>query len=126
MNKPHAQTVLKWLKENGIKLGALTSHDTAALLASVQIAELWIRGDYGNRKRSEVAFKAIVEQMQPQTQFMAFHAIAHPSDWCYRWELWRNAGLSQDVLKNVPECAFGPRKEPPTPLGSGSLGEEAA
>ena len=107
-NKPKAQTILKWLKDNGIPLGALTSHDASALLAAVQVAELWIRGDYGNRKFSEVAFRSVVEQMQESTQYMAFHAIAHVGDWCHRWELWRNAELSQEVLKHVPECKFGP------------------
>lgn len=109
MKKPPAQTILRWLKENGIRLGALTSHDTAALLAAVQVADLWIRGDYGNRKFSEKAFHGVVMQMQDSTKFLAFHAIAHVGDWCHRWELWRAAELPETVLAHVPECAFGPR-----------------
>lgn len=109
MIKPPAQTVIKWLRENGIPLGALTSHDTAALLAATQIAELWVRGDYGHRINSAAAFQLVVQQMQPKTQFMAFHAIAHVADWCHRWELWKQAELPKDVLEHVPECKFGPR-----------------
>lgn len=108
--QPPAATILKWLRENGIPLGALTSHDASALLTAVQLAELWVRGDHGSQKLSEVAFKNVVIQMQDTTQFMAFHAIAHVGDWCHRWELWRKAGLSSEVLEHVPECKFGPKK----------------
>lgn len=112
MNKPKAQTVLKWLRENGIPLGALTSHDTAALLAATQIADLWVRGDYGNRILSAAAFRSVVMQMQDSTRFMAFHAIAHCGDWCHRWELWRASGLSPGNIEYMPECKCGPEKLP--------------
>jgi hypothetical protein len=105
--KPAAATILTWLRNNDMSLGALTSHDTAALLAATQIAELWIRGDYGNRKSSAVAFSNVVMQMQEGTRFLAFHAIAHVGDWCHRWELWQQAGLSKPI---GPECKYGPRR----------------
>jgi hypothetical protein len=106
-NQTASQTILKWLRENKIPLGALTSHDTAALLAAVQIANLWIRGDTTrNRIDSAKAFGLIVCQMQETTRFMAFHSIAHVGDWCHRPQLWHQAELPP--LYRVPECYFGP------------------
>lgn len=109
-NQTKSQTILKWLRENGIKLGALTSTDTRALYAATHIADCWICGDSHGRPLAEVAFRNTVLQMQKHTQFMAFHAIAHVADWCHRWELWNAAELPADVLQNVPECLYGPRK----------------
>lgn len=111
--KPAAATVLSWLKGNGIGLGALTSHDTACLLAAVQIAAVWIRGDSDSKDSASAAFKNIVEQMQPRTRFMAFHAIAHVGEWSHRWALWMDAGLLAHDLQNVPECKFGPSGKNP-------------
>lgn len=111
MKKPAAQTVLKWLRENGIPLGALTSHDTAALFAAVQIAELWARGDADNQHGAAAAFQLVVCQMQTHTRYMAFHAVAHVADWCHRGELWAQANLSFDWVIGRPECAFGPGKQ---------------
>ncbi len=102
--------ILSWLKGNGIPLGGLTSHDVAALCAATEIAELWIRGDTGNRCLSAGAFNCVVTQMQPDVQYMAFHAIAMVSDWCYRMELWSQSGLSRSLLDNVPECQFAPKR----------------
>jgi hypothetical protein len=107
VNKPPAQTILRWLRDNGLKLGALTSHDTRALLAAAQIAELWISADYGNRPKCASAFRSVVEQMQESTRILAFHAIAHVGDWCHRWQLWKEAELP---AVNGPECKFGPRR----------------
>jgi hypothetical protein len=109
MKKAAAQTILPWLKHNGIPLGALTHHDVAALFAAVQIAELWIRGDYDYRNLSRVAFYSVVMQMQESTRHMAFHAIAHVGDWCHRPELWYEAGLSI-LASGYPECTFAPRR----------------
>ena len=102
--------ILPWLKGNGILVGGLTSHDVAALCAATAIAELWIRGDTGHRRLSATAFFSVVSQMQPEVQYMAFHAIAMVSDWCYRMELWSQSGLSRIALDHVPECQFAPRR----------------
>jgi hypothetical protein len=118
--KPPAATIFTWLRNNKIPLRALTSHDAAALQAAVQIADLWLRGDHENRDLSAVAFHNAVMQMQPKTRYMAFHAIAHPGDWCHRWELWSHArlpiagtpeeGRPENTVPYCPECAYGPRR----------------
>ena len=113
MRKPPAQTIFRWLRDNEMRLGGLTDHDASALLAAVQVAELWIRGDAENREKSAAAFGEVVGQMQPQMRYLAFHAIAHVGDWCHRWELWMAAGLLAQDLQNVPECAFGPKRKTP-------------
>ncbi len=100
--------ILSWLKGKGIPLGGLTSHDVAALCAATEIAELWIRGDTERRRLSATAFNCVVSQMQPEVQYMAFHAIAMVSDWCYRMELWSQSGLSRISLDHIPECRFAP------------------
>lgn len=108
-HQTNSQRLFKWLRDNEIKLGALTDHDARALRAAAEIAEAWLSGDYRNRKLSELAFNNMVLQMQPTTRFMAFHSIAMAGDWCHRWELWRNAGLPP-LPANTPECLFGPKK----------------
>jgi hypothetical protein len=110
-NQTYSQTILKWLRQNGIKLGALTSTDTRALYAAVHIADCWICGDLHGKPLAAAAFRNTVLQMQKHTQFMAFHAIAHVGEWCHRWELWHEAELPKEVLEHVPECSYGPRKQ---------------
>lgn len=106
--KPPCATILQWLRYNKIPLGALTGHDVAALMASTQTAALWAKGDSENREKSAVAFANCVSQMQPHTQFIAYHAIAHCADWSHRSELWLEAGLT--LPTNVPDCEFSPRE----------------
>lgn len=110
MRKPHAQTLLKWLRDNGMRLGALTDHDTRCLLAAVQIAEVWICSS--DREPIAEAFARVVMQMQDSTKYLAFHCVAHVADWCHRGQLWRESGLPFSVLENRPECTFGPQKAP--------------
>ena len=109
-NETPSQRILKWLRQNKIPLGALTSHDAAALHAATEIANLWVRGDTNNKPKAAQAFRLVVEQMQPTTSFMAFHAIAMVGDWPHRYELWILSGLPQDLLQHAPECAFGPKR----------------
>jgi hypothetical protein len=89
------------------------SQDVAALEAAVQIANLWIRGDFDSRTLSARAFGDVVMQIQETTRYMAFHSIAHVGDWCHRRELWRDAGLPAPL--GCPECKFGPRRQCPEP-----------
>lgn len=105
-----SQRILKWLRANGIPLGALTSHDTAALRAATEIAELWSRGGGEGQRNSAIAFGKVVQQMQETTQFMAYHAVAMVADWSHRDELWIEAELPKHVLERKPECAFWPRR----------------
>jgi hypothetical protein len=94
MNKPYAATVLKWLRDNGHKLGGLTSQDARALLASVQIVPLW--GPYErNAEQIAAAWGACVREMQPSTRQFAFHAVAHVANWDDRFKLWRAAGFDE-------------------------------
>jgi hypothetical protein len=116
-NQTSSQRILKWLRDNGIPLGALTSHDTAALLAAAEIANLWVRSDYGTRKKSAEAFALVVNQMQDTTMFMAYHAIAMVGDWGHRPELWVAARLPADCLLRAPTCKFGPRPNCGHPAG---------
>ncbi len=112
--------ILKWLRENEIPLGALTSHDTTCLLASVEIAGVWTRGDLTNRRDAARAFKLIVQQMQVTTQFMSYHGTAMVADWSHRQELWMESGLSKDVLVNKPDCKFAPLGNQPAANPTGN------
>lgn len=102
--KPAAQTVVRWLRENGMPLGGLTGCDARALRAAVQIVELMA---YSGRTLPLVsAFAACVGEMQPGTRFLAFHAIAHVLDWGDRASIWAAAGLP--ALGEIPVCKFSP------------------
>lgn len=106
-NETSSQRILKWLRANKIPLGALTSHDTAALLAATEIANLWVCGGRWQAESAE-AFELIVNQMQVKTQFMAYHAIAMVGDWHMRSELWTQAHLPIDIIKHAPKCEAAP------------------
>lgn len=90
-----------------MKLGALTHHDTTALLAATQVAALWIHG--GDEQAIASAFRSIVLEMQPHTRYLAFHAIAHVGEWDNRAQLWHLAQLPQEDVLGRPECKYGPR-----------------
>lgn len=103
--KPCCKSVYPWLRSNlGNILGALTHTDCYALNAAVHLAELW-----GNTRSDDVAkaFGLTVSEMQPNTRYFAFHAIAHVLDWGHRSELWLQAGLREGD-KPAYECSFGP------------------
>lgn len=105
--RPTAQTVVKWLRDNGQPLGGLTGCDAQALRAAVQIVELYAytRGD-----DLAQAFGTVVRQMQPEMRFLAYHSIAHVLDWRDRARVWAQAGL--EPLGSIPECTYGPRQMP--------------
>lgn len=115
MNKPASVTITRWLKANlgPRSLAGCTSHDTAALLAAVQVAELWLRGDHNNRKLAAQAFACCVRQMQEGLWHLPYHATAHMGDWSHRSQLWQAAGLP--VIR-VPVCRFGPQPQQVLPL----------
>lgn len=106
--KPAAATIAIWLKNNlGPRcLAPLTSHDYAALLAAVQIVELWARGDYAHRRGAAQAFALVVRQMQENSWYLAYHSVAHVADWGHRGQLWAEAGMPSI---RVPVCKFGPQ-----------------
>ena len=103
--KPSSVTVGPWLKANlGKKcLAGCTGTDWKALLAAVQIIELY---SYERNPAILTAFGAIVQMMQPKQYFLAFHAIAHVMDWSDRASVWGRAGLPLDL--RVPACQFEP------------------
>src|SRR5919108_2788409 len=103
--QPSAATVLDWLHSNlgSHAIAPLTGSDTKALRAAVQIME-----QYGYDRHPSLihAFSCVVNRMQQKTQWLAFHAIAHPLDWSDRQKVWDAAEL--DPVFNVPKCSFEP------------------
>jgi len=104
--KPVSATVGKWLRENGWSLGGLTGQDWPALKAAAHIVELWCAADSSGRKYAAIAFRHVVESMQPTMRHLAYHAIAHVSDWSFRDQLWYQADLER--LENPGLCAYEP------------------
>ena len=92
-----AATVLQWLREQlgPHALAPLTSTDSQALRAAVEIVRLWATCDEAHEDRLLTTFGAVVLTMQPHCREFAFHAVAHVGDWSTRRELWRKAGLPQ-------------------------------
>ena len=104
MNKPPCITVLPWLRANLGKhcLAPMTSTDLYALRAAVQCVELFA---YTGSQSALAAFAGCVNQMQPGTRRLAYHAIAHVMDWGHRAELWQRAQLDP---VNAGLCACEP------------------
>lgn len=100
--KPPAQTIGKWLRDNGHSLGALTGQDWRALRAAVQVADLWLNADYEGQTQAAIAFNACVRSMQRSTWYLAFHSIAHVGDWSHRITLWNAAQMPP--LIHIPRC----------------------
>lgn len=106
---PYAQTVFKWLKDNGHNLAALTSTDCRALQAAVQIAALWSPYDHDGGKAIAAAWGACVREMQPHCQQFAFHAVAHVANWNDRFKLWRAAGFAEPMPSPCYRCKHEPQ-----------------
>lgn len=87
--------IFTWLKANCGKrcLGALTHHDMEALCASVALTPLISFPDAPEGLFA--AYRAVVEEMQPKTRWLAFHAIAMELDWSHRDMIWSMAGLPE-------------------------------
>jgi len=101
---PVAQSVVKWLKANGMPLGGLTGCDLRALRAAVQVVDLMSYS--GLTPDLLAAFAACVREMQPSQQFLALNSVAHVLDWDDRERVWLGAGLPD--LGAVPVCACSP------------------
>ncbi len=95
---------MTWLKANrGPRvLAPLTGTDAKALTAAVHIIELY---SYHREPIVLEAFGKIVACMQPETQELAYHAIAHIMDWSDRNAVWFEAGL---VPMATQLCAYEP------------------
>ena len=107
---PYAKSVFPWLRANlgQTALAPLTSTDTQALQAAVQIVPLWDPYSFGNADgQIAAAFGACVRRMQPHTRQFAFHAIAHVSEWSTRFKLWRAAGFDE-----LPSPCYRCKHEP--------------
>lgn len=106
-SKSVADTVLPWLRAN---LGSsccapLTGTDVRALKAAVQILELF-SSDHDDRVLK--AFGIVVAKMQPSTQELAYHAIAHVLEWQHRDRIW-NEVLHLPKLENIRRCQYEPQ-----------------
>ena len=99
--------IFDWLHANcGPKcLAPLTSHDVDALLASVALCP-FINHEHAPRPLF-AAYGAVVAEMQPQTRWLAYHAIAMELDWSDRRRIWTQAGLSEGDLP-AHKAAFEP------------------
>lgn len=101
--------IFKWLRSNLGKrcLGVLTSTDTAALVASVNLSNLI--GYSSAPPELFQAYAAIVKAMQPESRYLAYHAIACELDWGHRRMIWQHA-LPEHLALGWPNClcAFEP------------------
>ena len=98
--------ILTWLKNNlGPRaIAGLTSTDTYALVASVNLSNL-----IGYESAPDdlfAAYKAIVMQMQPHNRHLAYHAIACELDWSHRSMIWICSDLVHDQPIPTGKCCF--------------------
>lgn len=105
-SKTYSTTFPAWLRANCGKscLAGLTSADAVALNAAVEIAAVW---QYFRTAADAEAFGKIVEHIQPQMRFAAYHAIAHMGNWEDRAALWSVAGLPP-LAAGSPGALYGP------------------
>jgi hypothetical protein len=91
-----AKEISSWLRANcgQHSLAPLTSTDVTALVASVNLTPLICHEHAPDELFA--AYGAIVRQMQPQTRWLAFHAIAIELDWPMRFTIWQLADLSEE------------------------------
>lgn len=95
----------RWLKANlGQKaLGALTTTDSKALTAAHAIINLY--SSVGDRRVLD-AFMIAVNEMQPHTRYLAYHAIAEVLNWEDRPRLLTAAGL--EPIDSPGRCNYEP------------------
>lgn len=101
-----AATVLQWLRDQlGPRaLAPLTTTDSQALRAAVEIINLYNYCDESHEQALLSAFAAVVMTMQPNCREFAFHSIAHVCEWGTRRKVWTLAGLGQ--IDPVTTCRF--------------------
>jgi hypothetical protein len=102
---PLSATVFKWLRTN-LDDFYLGNAECCALRAAVEIIEL-----YAHVRSPALieAFGTVVKQMHPESQELAYHAIAHSMDWEHRAQIWAAAGLP--ALPNPRRCKYEPRAD---------------
>lgn len=96
--------IIRWLKANLRPkcTSGLTSTDTYALVTSVGLCNL-INYDTAPAELF-AAYRAIVQQIQPHNQRLAFHAIACELDWGHRAMIWAAAKL--EMPAKISACAY--------------------
>lgn len=97
-----ASEIEQWLRDNEQPLGCLCGADREALLAAVQILEL-----YAMRREPKLlhAFGLCVRQMHDASVwYLPYHAIAYVMDWRDRPRVWERAGLPP--LKSPGRCRY--------------------
>lgn len=100
-----SKEIFKWLQANCGKTctAPLTSTDVYALVASVNLSNLI---SYESAPAELfAAYGAIVRAMQPQTRWLAYHAIACELDWSHRNMIWTAAALPEED-KPARKCAY--------------------
>lgn len=98
--------IFRWLRANcGKCLGGLTSTDTYALVASVNLSNL-ISYETAPPELFD-AYRAIVMTMQQHTRWLAYNAIACELDWGHRNMIWAQAKLPEGD-KPASRCEFEP------------------
>ncbi len=93
---------LRWLKENGHELGALTGQDRTALLAIAHCWELYAKGDEGGARAAGMAARVLVGAMQPHTRPLAKELIAFALDWGDRDRVWTELVAGRATMGNAP------------------------
>lgn len=102
--KPHAATIIKWLRDNDQSLGCLTGGSSKALLAAVQIIGAYSYCDSEAEPLLLSAFRSVVMTMPPNQRHLAYHSIAHVLNWSDREKLWTRAELPP--LEHVGRCKY--------------------
>lgn len=102
--KQPAETVTTWLRANlgPRSLAPLTTTDAAALRAVAQVAAA---GAFTGLDAVMPSLAPLIHLMQPHTQHLAYHAIAHSLDWSDRDAVWTACGFTERPLSR---CAFEP------------------
>lgn len=104
--KQPCETLPAWLRANGLNLGCLTGQSSKALAAAVQCVALWAYCDSEGERCAVNAFGSCVRAIPREQQYLAYHAIAHVTDWGMRAQLWAQAGL--EPLPNPGRCCHEP------------------
>jgi hypothetical protein len=88
-------SLFPWLKAHfgSRALASLKRKDRHALMAAVHILALDEEAIAPTPWALQAAFNTCVSCMRPSTRELAYHAIAHVTDWHLREPIWNLAGL---------------------------------